>query len=360
MLVFPQRRLTGSAADASFGAFRFLCFSENADLTDPVVRAELSFTAERVEDGRAIRQETIKSGKMPVGILPGHRHQAQMTASDKLRQSVFGIRNRPQIDQRIQLLHGGQLQIGAVGKRTGGDQPLIQDSRIKQGFLLFFFNTIMTQHDGERADQTVTIPKKMKIRLRKQRRRPRLGTVKARIGLPPAQIVLLHSFIPPSGYRQPDQHGKLIEIQRPVIFHFGGKPQNDRLLQRICLKRVRFIESTDRIVSRAVDIWASEIVLRLRDEGKPIHLICASPFEGFERRWSNDWKQRYNDVIQRADTVKFICSRSSRSCFQIRNEWMVDHSARVIAVLNGTAGGTKNTVEYSKKNNTVELHYINS
>ena len=35
-------------------------------------------------------------------------------------------------------------------------------------------------------------------------------------------------------------------------------------------------------MARGVDIWAAEIVLRLRDEGFPIHLICASPFEGFE------------------------------------------------------------------------------
>ena len=44
-------------------------------------------------------------------------------------------------------------------------------------------------------------------------------------------------------------------------------------------------------MAHGVDIWAAEIVLRLRDEGKPIHLICASPFEGFERSWSDDWKR---------------------------------------------------------------------
>ena len=60
-------------------------------------------------------------------------------------------------------------------------------------------------------------------------------------------------------------------------------------------------------MARGVDIWAAEIVLRLRDEGKPLHLICASPFEGFERSWSEDWKQRYSNVLQRADIVKFIC-----------------------------------------------------
>lgn len=29
-------------------------------------------------------------------------------------------------------------------------------------------------------------------------------------------------------------------------------------------------------MARGVDIWAAEIVLRLRDEGQPIKLICAS------------------------------------------------------------------------------------
>ena len=102
-------------------------------------------------------------------------------------------------------------------------------------------------------------------------------------------------------------------------------------------------------MARGVDIWAAEIVLRLRDDGKPIHLICASPFEGFERSWSEDWKRRYNSVMRQADIVKFVCKGYSRSSFQIRNEWMVDRSARVIAVYNGEAGGTRNTIAYANK-----------
>ena len=31
------------------------------------------------------------------------------------------------------------------------------------------------------------------------------------------------------------------------------------------------------------------------------------------------------------------------------NEWMVNHSARVIAVYNGEAGGTRNTIVYANK-----------
>ena len=39
-------------------------------------------------------------------------------------------------------------------------------------------------------------------------------------------------------------------------------------------------------MARGVDIWAAEIVLRLRKEGANVKLICASPYKGFERGWS--------------------------------------------------------------------------
>ena len=102
-------------------------------------------------------------------------------------------------------------------------------------------------------------------------------------------------------------------------------------------------------MARGVDIWAAEIVLRLRDEGQDIKLICASPYKGFERGWSAAWQERYNAVMAAADLVRFICPGYSRSCFQIRNEWMVDHSALVIAVFNGQPSGTKNTIEYATR-----------
>lgn len=102
-------------------------------------------------------------------------------------------------------------------------------------------------------------------------------------------------------------------------------------------------------MARGVDIWAAEIVLALRDSGMPIRLMCASPFEGFENGWSEDWKHRYRVIMAAADHTLFVCNGYSRSCFQIRNEWMVNHASRVIAVFNGEKGGTKNTIEYAKK-----------
>ena len=37
------------------------------------------------------------------------------------------------------------------------------------------------------------------------------------------------------------------------------------------------------------------------------------------------------------------------AAFQQRNEWMVDHSSRLIAIYNGSPGGTRNTIEYAKR-----------
>ena len=102
-------------------------------------------------------------------------------------------------------------------------------------------------------------------------------------------------------------------------------------------------------MARGVDIWAAQIVLMLRAEGLDVRLICACPYEGFERKWNQEWQKAYREILAAADFVKYVCNGYSPACFQIRNEWMVDHSARVIAVSNGENGGTQNTIDYAMK-----------
>lgn len=102
-------------------------------------------------------------------------------------------------------------------------------------------------------------------------------------------------------------------------------------------------------MARGVDIWAAQIVLKFRNKGYDIKLICACPYDGFETNWSRSWQKQYTDILTEVDFVKYICGEYSRPCFQIRNEWMVDHSTRVIAIFNGEKSGTKNTIDYATK-----------
>lgn len=110
-------------------------------------------------------------------------------------------------------------------------------------------------------------------------------------------------------------------------------------------------------MARGVDIWAAEIVLQLRADGKNVRLICACPYNGFEENWNIYWRLKYRSVLKAADYVKYVCPEYSRGCFQIRNEWMVDHSAKVIAVFNGEKSGTGNTVKYAARKG-VKISFI--
>lgn len=102
-------------------------------------------------------------------------------------------------------------------------------------------------------------------------------------------------------------------------------------------------------MARGVDLWAAEIVLALRKRNKEIKLICAIPHDGFEARWSTSWQELYRYVLAEADLMRVISRGYYTGVYQIRNEWMINHSARVIAVFNGQPSGTKNTIDYAHR-----------
>ena len=94
-------------------------------------------------------------------------------------------------------------------------------------------------------------------------------------------------------------------------------------------------------MARGVDIWAAEIVSELKKENTNIKLVCALP--------NQEWLQRCKDLCDKADAVVIIGNGHHPGIYQLRNQWMVDHSSRVIAVYNGQPGGTKNTIDYANK-----------
>ena len=49
---------------------------------------------------------------------------------------------------------------------------------------------------------------------------------------------------------------------------------------------------------------------------------------------------------------------SSQFCFQLRNEYMVDNSSRLIAVYSGCAGGTRNTIRYAVRKGKKVLNLL--
>ena len=76
---------------------------------------------------------------------------------------------------------------------------------------------------------------------------------------------------------------------------------------------------------------------------------AAIPFVGQEAIWPCESQQDYWDLIRKATDV-MVCSSGGHSSekYQIRDEWMVDHADLLVAVWDGTRGGTGNTVKYAK------------
>lgn len=96
-----------------------------------------------------------------------------------------------------------------------------------------------------------------------------------------------------------------------------------------------------------VDIWAGQIVLQKKSQNPALHLIAATPWPGFSNKWHIDWQVQYSELLKNADLIVPVSNHYSRDVFQKRNEWMVDHSNRLIAYFNGAPGGTKNTIDYA-------------
>ena len=98
-----------------------------------------------------------------------------------------------------------------------------------------------------------------------------------------------------------------------------------------------------------VDMICAEIVLELKKTYPQITLECAIPCETQAARWSEIYRERYFNTIISSDKETLLQTQYTADCMMKRNKYMVDKSDIVVAVWNGSKGGTANTVKYAKQ-----------
>lgn len=99
-----------------------------------------------------------------------------------------------------------------------------------------------------------------------------------------------------------------------------------------------------------IDMWSALIVLTLKESYPHIKLICAIPCKNHNNKWNASDKKLWEEIVAKADEVVYVTDKEyTPSCMQLRNMWMVDNSDMVLAVWDGTKGGTGNCVEYAKQ-----------
>jgi len=97
------------------------------------------------------------------------------------------------------------------------------------------------------------------------------------------------------------------------------------------------------------DMAAAEAVLRLRSVYSDIELVCVVPFRGQEGLFSVDYRMRYLDIIDSADSVITLAEGYSIACYTLRNNYLVDNSSCVVAYYDGSKGGTHYTFRRAVK-----------
>lgn len=81
-----------------------------------------------------------------------------------------------------------------------------------------------------------------------------------------------------------------------------------------------------------------------------IPFVAAVPFKGQERVWSTETQKVYFEILKHAKDVQYISEPGYAAYkLQIRNEWMVDSCDKLLAVWDGSTGGTFNCLKYAQK-----------
>ena len=101
-------------------------------------------------------------------------------------------------------------------------------------------------------------------------------------------------------------------------------------------------------MAMGVDMLAAEEVLALREK-YPLRLIAALPYRGQGDHFPADQRRRHRQILARADLAQCICDSYTPYCMNGRNRWMVENAGRLIAVFDGSPGGTANTVATARQ-----------
>ena len=81
-----------------------------------------------------------------------------------------------------------------------------------------------------------------------------------------------------------------------------------------------------------------------------IPFVAAVPFRGQQSAWPFSSQERYNHLLKKAHEIVVVCEGGYAAWkMQRRNEYMVDRATEILALWNGTPGGTANCIDYANR-----------
>lgn len=102
-------------------------------------------------------------------------------------------------------------------------------------------------------------------------------------------------------------------------------------------------------MARGCDFYFAEAVIRLRLEYPAVSLEAAIPCAAQSQGWTAAERRRYDRLVAQCDEFNILYPEYFRGCMLARNRYMVERSSVLIAIFNGSNGGTAYTVRYAAK-----------
>lgn len=111
--------------------------------------------------------------------------------------------------------------------------------------------------------------------------------------------------------------------------------------------------------ARGIDLWAAEFIMQQKYQGKDINLVAALPYRNFGANYKGSDLFLRGNALNTASQIINVSETYSSDCYSKRNQFMIDHSSRLIAVVSNYRSGTGQTIRYAQKAG-IETRIINA
>lgn len=117
-------------------------------------------------------------------------------------------------------------------------------------------------------------------------------------------------------------------------------------MQRVAREYLALAPQVDGVLSGMALGWDQALAHAAIDLNLPV--VACVPFKAHGLNWPAESQAYYRKLLDRCFEVVVVCPGPySAEAMQIRNEYMVENAARVVALFNGSAGGTANCIRYA-------------
>lgn len=93
-------------------------------------------------------------------------------------------------------------------------------------------------------------------------------------------------------------------------------------------------------------LWAAEFIATLKNLNR-IRLHIVIPYEEQTTNWTEEMRDRYFAVHERADSVEMACTQYQEDCYRIAEKRMIDESD--LLVICGRDGSLPEAAEYARE-----------